>query len=326
MCRWAAYRGTPIPLEQIISAPGHSLVEQSQQATQAKTATNGDGFGVAWYGEHPEPGLYRDVLPAWSDCNLKSLARQIRSPLFLAHVRASTGGATSRDNCHPFVNGRWSFMHNGQIAGFEKIRRPMERPFQTGCTRPGTAPPIPSCCSCWRSNSGLKPIPRRPSAKPSALRFRKRPRRRARAGCGSPRRFRRRDAACDPLFQRRLRANALFRADLQQPGPLPGVRTISRHGHEMARDPGRELCDPDSGRDIVGTVCADAGGGGGDCRGGLRGWGNSFEPYSDFHAVFTVALPARSGLWCVLHRSSGSFGLTNTCSSGRLTTTFSKPT
>jgi predicted glutamine amidotransferase len=126
MCRWAAYRGTPIPLEQIISAPGHSLVEQSQQATQAKTATNGDGFGVAWYGEHPEPGLYRDVLPAWSDCNLKSLARQIRSPLFLAHVRASTGGATSRDNCHPFVNGRWSFMHNGQIAGFEKIRRPME--------------------------------------------------------------------------------------------------------------------------------------------------------------------------------------------------------
>jgi predicted glutamine amidotransferase len=126
MCRWAAYRGTPIALEQIVSAPGHSLIEQSQQATLAKTATNGDGFGIAWYGEHAEPGLYRDVLPAWSDCNLKSLARQIRSPLFLAHVRASTGGATSRDNCHPFVHGKWSFMHNGQIAGFEKIRRPME--------------------------------------------------------------------------------------------------------------------------------------------------------------------------------------------------------
>lgn len=126
MCRWAAYRGTPIPLEQIVSAPGHSLIEQSQQATKTKTATNGDGFGIAWYGDHAEPGLYRDVLPAWSDCNLKSLARQIRSRLFLAHVRASTGGATSRDNCHPFAHGAWSFMHNGQIAGFEKIRRPME--------------------------------------------------------------------------------------------------------------------------------------------------------------------------------------------------------
>jgi Predicted glutamine amidotransferase len=126
MCRWAAYRGMPIPLEQIVSAPGHSLIEQSLSATQAKTATNGDGFGIAWYGDHSEPGLYRDILPAWSDCNLKSLARQIRSRLFLAHVRASTGGATSRDNCHPFVCGRWSFMHNGQVAGFDRIRRQME--------------------------------------------------------------------------------------------------------------------------------------------------------------------------------------------------------
>ncbi|MBW3097623.1 class II glutamine amidotransferase [Pseudohoeflea coraliihabitans] len=126
MCRWAAYRGTPVPLELIVSAPGHSLIEQSHCATEAKTATNGDGFGIAWYGDHPEPGLYRDVLPAWSDCNLRSLARQIRSPLFLAHVRASTGGATSRDNCHPFVQGRWSFMHNGQVAGFDKMRRALE--------------------------------------------------------------------------------------------------------------------------------------------------------------------------------------------------------
>lgn len=126
MCRWAAYRGMPIPLERIISAPDHSLIEQSHCASKAKTATNGDGFGIAWYGEHCEPGLYRDVLPAWSDCNFKSLAHQIRSPLFLAHVRAATGGATSRDNCHPFVHGRWCFMHNGQIAGFDKIKRAME--------------------------------------------------------------------------------------------------------------------------------------------------------------------------------------------------------
>lgn len=29
-------------------------------------------------------------------------------------------------NCHPFISGRWSFMHNGQIGGFEKIRRALE--------------------------------------------------------------------------------------------------------------------------------------------------------------------------------------------------------
>lgn len=126
MCRWAAYRGEPLFLEELVSSPAHSLIEQSHCATRAKTATNGDGFGIAWYGDRPEPGRYRDILPAWSDCNLRSIARQVRSPLFLAHVRASTGGGTRRDNCHPFVHGRWSFMHNGQIGDFEQLRRPME--------------------------------------------------------------------------------------------------------------------------------------------------------------------------------------------------------
>ncbi|MBR0557284.1 class II glutamine amidotransferase [Ciceribacter sp. L1K23] len=126
MCRWAAYRGEPLFLEELVISPAHSLIEQSHCATKAKTATNADGFGIAWYGDRPEPGRFRDVLPAWSDCNLKSLARNVRSPLFLAHVRAATHGSTRRDNCHPFVNGHWSFMHNGQIEHFEKLRRPME--------------------------------------------------------------------------------------------------------------------------------------------------------------------------------------------------------
>lgn len=126
MCRWAAYIGPERFLEDVVSAPSHSLVAQSHCALEGRTATNGDGFGIAWYGTRPEPGLYRDILPAWSDPNLRSLCRQIRSGLFLAHVRASTGGATSRANCHPFVAGRWTFMHNGQIEGFETIRRAME--------------------------------------------------------------------------------------------------------------------------------------------------------------------------------------------------------
>lgn len=126
MCRWAAYIGAPIFLEEIISRPGHSLIHQSHGATQCHSAINADGFGVAWYGDRVEPGLYRDVLPAWSDPNLKSLTAQVRSGLFMAHVRASTGTATSRNNCHPFTQAAWSFMHNGQIGGFDKFRRDAE--------------------------------------------------------------------------------------------------------------------------------------------------------------------------------------------------------
>ena len=123
MCRWSAWIGDPIFLKTLIYDPEHSLVHQSQAAEECKTSINADGFGVAWYDARPEPGLYRDVFPAWSDPNLKSITEQIRARIFLAHVRASTGTATSRNNCHPFAVGKWTFMHNGQVGGFEGIRR-----------------------------------------------------------------------------------------------------------------------------------------------------------------------------------------------------------
>src|SRR5438876_724841 len=103
MCRWIAYRGETIPLEQYVTAPAHSLVVQSQRSLESTAATNGDGFGMGWYGEHPEPGLYREVRPAWSDENLRYLCRHIQSHLYFAHVRAATGTPITRPNCHLFA-------------------------------------------------------------------------------------------------------------------------------------------------------------------------------------------------------------------------------
>lgn len=123
MCRWAAYIGEPVYIDELLFNPTNSLIDQSKSAEKCKTTINADGFGVAWYQSRPEPGLYRDVYPAWSDPNLKSLANQIKTGLFLAHVRASTGSAISRNNCHPFTVGNWSFMHNGQAGGFENFRK-----------------------------------------------------------------------------------------------------------------------------------------------------------------------------------------------------------
>lgn len=126
MCRLVAYLGEPIFLDHLVCAPQHSLVHQSLQAEEAKTVTNGDGFGVGWYGDRAEPGVYREVMPAWSDENLLSLCASVQSRLFFAHVRAATGGGIARQNCHPFRHGRWLFMHNGQIGGYAKLRRQLE--------------------------------------------------------------------------------------------------------------------------------------------------------------------------------------------------------
>ncbi|WP_350335290.1 class II glutamine amidotransferase [Coralliovum pocilloporae] len=126
MCRWLAYHGEPVYLSALVTQPDHSLIHQSLHASEAKTETNGDGFGLGWYGSRDVPGLYREILPAWNDDNLRHLADQIQSRLFFAHVRASTGTATTRANCHPFTWNNWLFMHNGQIGGYGKVRRALE--------------------------------------------------------------------------------------------------------------------------------------------------------------------------------------------------------
>ena len=126
MCRWIAYVGDAVFLESFVSLPRQSLVAQSHHARESRTDVNGDGFGLGWYGERAKPGVFRDIRPAWSDENLQSISHQIRSRLFFAHVRASTGTSSTRANCHPFSVGPWLFMHNGQIGGYSRIKRRLE--------------------------------------------------------------------------------------------------------------------------------------------------------------------------------------------------------
>jgi predicted glutamine amidotransferase len=126
MCRWIAYRGETTALEHYVTRPAHSLTSQSIQAIESTASVNGDGFGLGWYGTHAEPGLYREIRPAWSDENLRHLCRHLQSHLFFAHVRAATGTPITRPNCHPFACGRWLFMHNGSIGGWSRLRRRVE--------------------------------------------------------------------------------------------------------------------------------------------------------------------------------------------------------
>jgi predicted glutamine amidotransferase len=124
MCRWLAYSGSPISLEELLHKPDHSLIDQSLHARLGVETTNGDGFGVGWYGADIDtPALFRSVEPAWNDRNLREIAHHVESPLFLAHIRASTGTAVQQTNCHPFRYGRWLWVHNGLVREFPRVKR-----------------------------------------------------------------------------------------------------------------------------------------------------------------------------------------------------------
>lgn len=125
MCRWLAFYGSPVLLDTLLYRPEHSLINQSLRARMGAEPTNGDGFGIGWYSAEGDntPAVFRDIGPAWNNRNLRELAAHVRSSLFFAHVRASTGSAIQQTNCHPFRHGRWLWMHNGSIAEFERLQR-----------------------------------------------------------------------------------------------------------------------------------------------------------------------------------------------------------
>lgn len=123
MCRWLAYSGSPVRLDDLLYRPTNSLVMQSKHSRLGAETTNGDGFGVGWYGAGPTPGVFRSTEPAWHDRNLRELAAQASAGRVFAHIRATTGTAVQQTNCHPFRHGRWLWMHNGLLTGFLTMKR-----------------------------------------------------------------------------------------------------------------------------------------------------------------------------------------------------------
>jgi predicted glutamine amidotransferase len=123
MCRWLAYCGSPVLMEHLLYVSEHSLIVQSLHSQLGAEETNGDGFGVGWYGAKETPAVFRSTEPAWNDRNLRELSGHITSGVVFAHIRASTGSPVQQTNCHPFRHGRWLWMHNGLIHGFPELKR-----------------------------------------------------------------------------------------------------------------------------------------------------------------------------------------------------------
>ena len=54
-CRWLAYSGSPVLIEEVLYKPEHSLIDQSLHSRMGAETTNGDGFGLGWYAPRPKP-------------------------------------------------------------------------------------------------------------------------------------------------------------------------------------------------------------------------------------------------------------------------------
>ena len=143
MCRFSVYKGRSILIGDLIVYPDNSLLTQSRDARyhpgiiddskhRRNILVNGDGFGLSWYGSNPDKGscVFKFTTPAWSDLNLRNIGEHVQSSLIMAHIRAASSGhepfedsVVSVENCHPFKHGRYTFMHNGSLPQFKKLKR-----------------------------------------------------------------------------------------------------------------------------------------------------------------------------------------------------------
>ena len=123
MCRWLAYSGSPVLVEELLYGPKNSLVVQSLHSQMGAEETNGDGFGVGWYGDRETAAVFHSIEPAWNDRNLRELSGHLRSPPGLrAHPRLDRVAGPA-DELPPVPHGRWLWMHNGLISEFHAVKR-----------------------------------------------------------------------------------------------------------------------------------------------------------------------------------------------------------
>ena len=160
MCRWMAWLGQPVLIDELLFNTPHGIVDQSLHSRMGAETTNGDGFGLGWYGAGDGPGSTAASRRPGRDANLRELAGHIESPLFLAHVRAAIGSPVQQTNCHPFRHGRWLFVHNGYVGDFHALRRDLMLAIDPRALRGRSrARPTPRSSSTSRSRIGLEDDP-----------------------------------------------------------------------------------------------------------------------------------------------------------------------
>jgi glutamine amidotransferase len=130
VCRFAAYLGEPVLIEDLLYRPDGALVHQAVDA-ELMSYLNLGGFGLAaWDPTFPDPTrplTYRVPTIPNFDRNLRALAGKVRAAALVAHVRGvvyDSRESVGVHNVHPFLFDGASFAlaQNGDLYDFGRMR------------------------------------------------------------------------------------------------------------------------------------------------------------------------------------------------------------
>lgn len=128
MCRVLGYLGPRVGLDELVTEPANSLVNQSFDPEHHHLLQLA-GTGLASWdadGRRPRtPFVYKNSRPSFYDHALQSLCAHLSTTNLLAHIRATSYRQASvhDENCHPFIypSFRLALAHNGGLPGWRDM-------------------------------------------------------------------------------------------------------------------------------------------------------------------------------------------------------------
>ncbi|MFN8175751.1 MAG: class II glutamine amidotransferase [Solirubrobacteraceae bacterium] len=94
---------------------------EASDSLAAQSRREPDGYGIATFDHEGRPHVIKRAKAAYLDARFPAEAHELRSRIFVAHIRFATNGSDSERNTHPFVRGGMVFAHNGVVGGLDRL-------------------------------------------------------------------------------------------------------------------------------------------------------------------------------------------------------------
>lgn|GEM_PF-231488 len=107
-------------------------MHESNNSFEDMGQRNPDGWGIGWY-DKSGPHIEKYAEDASDSERFRSISKEVKSKIFIAHVRKASCGNISDENSHPFQYDKWIFAHNGTVVR-DKIMSRLISPYNKNFT------------------------------------------------------------------------------------------------------------------------------------------------------------------------------------------------
>jgi len=103
---------------------------EADNSLMAQSRREPDGYGIGTFDREGRPHVVKRAKAAFEDRAFPAEAHELRSRIFLAHIRFATNGANAERNTHPFIQHGRLFAHNGVVHGLDELEARLREPYR----------------------------------------------------------------------------------------------------------------------------------------------------------------------------------------------------